>query len=608
MSEQITVSTMVDVYASTTTPARFGGSRLYINTNAQAYVFNGFPVMPPGSQIISAELRIFAGPEVMALGSPPTLQAVRLTSAWDPATLSWTNKPTEGASIATVSAPSDVAQGLWKLNLTAAVQDAINGGAWYGFTLKAAGADANYWWGSQSDKPMQLVVTYASAPSAPVSLWPNDATTPVKTNKPVLSWVAPSLGGTNANLYRVMVQIDDNADFSSPQWSNDILSQSNSLDLNAAGYPGMTSGTTYYWRVRLRNSDGILGPWSDAATFKYVAPGVLTITTASPMADPRPTIAWTFTGATQQAYQVRIVDPGTLEIMYDSGILYGTTMTHQTVSGIWDYIGEKYWVEVYVWDTNSRVAVPGQEAYTYAAKLVEYQPGSTTPPVEIIVEKPDPYWPKHIIRWRHTGTLPDYFAIRRNIGGANGTHTLVADITPSAAAAPEYGTNWYKCEDMHVPGRADVRWYALAVKSGQVSNWNTFADVRTRQETCTVVSIYEPTQRFALVNYDVDPGLSEVSDVAMTMNGSPVLMVQKLNGMMGRVVGRIAHNIGGLSYDQRRAFEWIRKYNRRVVLTWADQSQDCWLYNMEITSIPTANGYTDYEVGFDFISQGGVEY
>ena len=76
---------------------------------------------------------------------------------------------------------------------------------------------------------------------------------------------------------------------------------------------GAMPGGSIQWRVRSYNADGVAGPWSDPASFYYIAAPAAPIVTATEV--PFTTVTWTASG--QQAYEV-LVDG------VSSGIRFGT--------------------------------------------------------------------------------------------------------------------------------------------------------------------------------------------------------------------------------------------------------------------------------------------
>lgn len=71
---------------------------------------------------------------------------------------------------------------------------------------------------------------------------------------------------------------------------------------------------TYRWKVRLKDLDGAIGPWSDYGTFSPREPGTVTVsapTGSSTVATPNPTVEWSFTpdvDGPQRRWQVGVVE------------------------------------------------------------------------------------------------------------------------------------------------------------------------------------------------------------------------------------------------------------------------------------------------------------
>lgn len=88
------------------------------------------------------------------------------------------------------------------------------------------------------------------------------------------------------------------------------------------------------WRVRVWDSDDVVGAYSTNAIFTVSDPPVVAITApvdASTIADPAPLIEWTFTatGRYQTSYRVRIYLQSTGELVHDSGVVRSAADEYQ---------------------------------------------------------------------------------------------------------------------------------------------------------------------------------------------------------------------------------------------------------------------------------------
>lgn len=135
---------------------------------------------------------------------------------------------------------------------------AING---LSYTSNISLNDNIYYWRvrayNSSFQPGKFSKTYkftidTTPPPAPNLLSPPNNTT---TTKPYFSWEKIS------SATRYQIEIDNNFDYSSPEWSS-ILS-------DTAYHPSNMHRGTYYWRVRSKDMAGNWGVWSIPFTIKY---------------------------------------------------------------------------------------------------------------------------------------------------------------------------------------------------------------------------------------------------------------------------------------------------------------------------------------------------
>lgn len=117
-----------------------------------------------------------------------------------------------------------------------------------------------------------------SAISPPAQISPTD-NSQVSSSK--LTWETPSYSLYSKNPYRI--QVDDNADFSSVYRNYDTK--------NTYYTPILTEGT-WYWRIKVKDSDGNWSDWSDSWSFILAAatpsPTPSATPTPSPTANPTP--------------------------------------------------------------------------------------------------------------------------------------------------------------------------------------------------------------------------------------------------------------------------------------------------------------------------------
>jgi hypothetical protein len=143
------------------------------------------------------------------------------------------------------------------------------------WTVRAGDAIGNW---SDWSPSRTLTVLPAAFSSGPTLVSPADGTT-IHSGRPTFSWnYLPHEGGIiyGSDIYQV--QVDDNANFSSPIYDDDSSGEI-SRKMLAIDYiiPGSTwpvylilPNGSFYWRVRARNTVGEHSPWSATRSFQLI--------------------------------------------------------------------------------------------------------------------------------------------------------------------------------------------------------------------------------------------------------------------------------------------------------------------------------------------------
>lgn len=130
--------------------------------------------------------------------------------------------------------------------------------------------------------------------------------------------------------------------------------------------PAIQKDQPLRWKIRVYDSDDVVGAYSLAQLFQASDAPVGAITSPTPaevVANPAPTITWTFTATdrTQASYRVRILDGAT--VVYDSTTVTSSVVTHtlpdNTLSN-----NTAYTVELTVSDNLTITSVPDTVAFT----------------------------------------------------------------------------------------------------------------------------------------------------------------------------------------------------------------------------------------------------
>jgi sugar lactone lactonase YvrE len=129
----------------------------------------------------------------------------------------------------------------------------------------------------------------ANSPAAPALSLP--ASNALTNYLPLFKWTVVTLpAGTTFQYYQI--QVDDNADFSSPVIDN--TSVTNRLTPQFQVTTPLAQNTRFYWRVRVVNADNETSNWSLVRYFRTViaAPTLLTPVGGAPAGSRKPTFDW----------------------------------------------------------------------------------------------------------------------------------------------------------------------------------------------------------------------------------------------------------------------------------------------------------------------------
>lgn len=613
MAETFILRTGVDCWVSPTRNGRFGDQRLYVYNTTNAYIFFNKPQLPEGTVITNAKL--VAYPVPTAVATAVTLNVSRLTSAFDPNTLTWNNLPASGAQVGTITrqwAPSTGAP--FEIDITTEVQAMVSGQPWFGWRLSSTGTNVEQaLWGAQSATPIFVQITYTVPPTAPVDLYPNGNAT-VNLARPVLQWSVP---GGNANIQMAyQIQVATNQAMTTGLYtSNEITSGTSMADLAtiAPSFTALTSGQSRWWRVRIKNDMGVWSPYGVPAQFTYTAPPSLTINTpGASTSDPTPAVTWTF-GTTIAAWQVfvetaNVSTPGESlpanTQVHDSGIQYGSSTSYTLPPGVVRFASpQQYRIRVRIWpDGVQIVSVTGRPTYFDVTSTFAWVPSGIAAPVNIQATQFKPPMAWWQVRWEYTNaTVPDYFIIRRLRNG------VLQDTWVTPAATREGATTWYSWIDYGVQARADVIWEVMTYKAGTgTSTSNPTITKKIVNIMPTVALQADPgNRRFVMVNASIKANLMEQSDVVTPVVGSPILV----NWSYGRLMGTCS---GTISWDAPLDTAWAinaqnmfddfmyMRQNPKVIFVWQDQAIDAYMYNCTYESVGRADGKTDWVVSFDF--------
>lgn len=599
MTEKVILQNAVETSVSANKTGAFGSTLLLCNVGARAYVYFALPVFPQDVTIVSATLRV----RPSRGENPVTLSVKRLLSPFDPNRVVWnTNEPQRGPVL---DSETDSTDDFFVFNVTTAIVNAVAGAPWYGFGLES-NSPLSSWalYSSRSQFPLSLTIEYVTKPPTPDSLEPR-GDVEISESKPHLSWM---FQGYTAGSFPVAhsVQFASDINFNNLVYDFGVTSSGASTHDTSQdnGFGGLATGATIYWRVKVRNDSGAWSEWSPAARFKYTGPNSINITSpGTETPDPTPDVTWTY-GDYQASYQVIVENENNYDgraiwtLLYDTGVVASEAKTHTLPPGVIDSPNKYYRVTVRLWSNTNNQAVPGSRNDIVDVQEFSWVPSGATPPVDLQVLNEAPI-PNKRIRWRYNGPTPNGFMVYRRSSVRRDPVVRSVD----AISTREGNSEWYSIDDLLVPGRADITWEVQTLTPGGSSQFNPSVTQHVHNAVPWVISAIDTKRAFNMVDADIDPGLSEVSDVVVPVAGKPFIVQQALQGFVGSASGEISWDFSTsdlTAQDMIDNFLWIRE-NPQVYFVWQDQAIEAFIYNCAYTPYGRADGKTDYGISFNFV-------
>lgn len=595
MATSVTVRNLLDSYVASATPTKNYGSvaTMYVGTGYISYIYWGNPI-PAGARVVSAKLHLFSA---STWSGSVTLSAQALTAAWSANKITYNNDPGGTGSTATQT-KSGAAKGThWIIDITSLMQSVANGQKWYGLRVLGSGASAKALYSIQASAAYRPYVelSWSDNPLPPSNLSPTGGGT-ISTPTPILSFSFLDVSG-NRSMAGMQVQISTVATFASTVYDSGSLTATvPQLDLSTTAFSA-TAGTLYYWRVKTQDGAGLWSDWSANASFKYVAPPTLTLSSPSVanayVEEPSPPVTWIFTG-TQTAYRVLVSDPTVPgRYLYDSGTVSSTNLYHTIPAGAIKTNAYTYTLTVRVWDNQSRVAVPGWPPYQEAELNFVYQYNASTSPCSSIAAAMDSNNLAVVIS-THRSTVPDYFTLVRD-------GKVVKTNIPGPSVQDSVDTTLFTFTD-YPPGRRTVVYTVIPVVNGKSASSNPTANIAVRR-TFSWVCAPDGTFPVAFANpvHDVSDG--ELSAVLSAVSGPPILVTQALYLESGSFSGTISQ-VTVTSLTARTMRDNLRairsSFSGHAMLLFADEVMDVYIHHLKVTRVSYPDGTTDYDASFEF--------
>lgn len=578
---------------------------------AIGYIYGARP-FPLGATITKAEIHFFS--TSMPTGTH-TFNFRALRQSFSSSKVNYTSRPTLlSADTKTVTKTGVIADGTeWTVNIQSWMQAVSDGTPWYGIQFQSAENVARYFYAENNPKIQfrpYLLVEWSDAPDKPSGLSPAGGRA-VGLSKPVLRAHYVDVSG-DTNLAAVQVQINATADFTTPAWdSGVVLTSSPELNLANTAYAGLTDGQTVYWRLRFQDGAGLWSSWADPVSFKYDTKGTLVVNNppvgTPTVSDVTPPILWDFTGETQAAYQLTVVesfDPTnskTTRKSWTSGKITSNDTSITLPSGVLTQSGKNYDLSIRVWDAKSREATPGDPAYVEVVRTFSFVPSAATAGTTGLTAVPQDPRPYVQLSWSRA-TAPDGFNIVRN------GKVIAAGLLPENVNT---GSTTYTWTDHSASPQRTLTYSVQAVVNGIASSSNTTATAVVKSMG---IWLRDSVTGDELVIAGRDARsftLSETSEMLTPIadGANKVLISQAQGGLEGTIQGVLTSGFPGTT---KTAQQWRDVYlkmrnnaGRKFYLTTGDYTMLVVARNFTYSqrTIPEPQ----YEVSFEFYQQDSVD-
>lgn len=486
-------------------------------------------------------------------GGPHEVTVSRIISRWaeDKVTYPGPSINSVPANQATVTITGGAVGDEVVVDITNIENDANDGNLYFGFQLVVDTDGNKKIAAAQNRKPGRrpwVEITYVDNPKAPTGLRPGGDLA-VATKTPILAWSSRA----TQEAFRVLIYSDE-AGTALVHDSGTVVDDRRHYKLGETAFELPVTGLRY-WKVRIRNVWGIWSDYSDLVGVRYKSPGVLTLVSpgGNVLEETTPPIDWTFTGRTQAAFDIWILEGAEGGYGENWGEVYGGEGYRE--SGGWHMGRTKssdtraqippgvikrhdesmYLLTLRVWDTEDRVAAPGTPIYVEYAVVLTFNADPTVDPVDSITATSGGYYVE--LTWEDD-VQPDFYGIVRD-----GVY-LFDRIDPQEVfvSGQTYSKRIYNVQPME----ENMYWVVRIVKDG-----NRVAKHSTPNPTDTITFI---PQGIWLVDEDTNEGVNlrggddadiqlEIGESSTVFYGinrrAPIVHRDSIRGYEGSISGLI---------------------------------------------------------------------
>lgn len=588
----------------------FGAPRKLRAENAvsnSALYFPLRPAVPRGAVVSGARLKVRASKTHPA--GTYQLNAQRFASEWRARFLNWDNRPAVVGSASSASVANPVEGSVFTLDVLADVAAYLASGTNYGWRLSTVATNGEIvFWGltAETHKPT-LELDWALKPDPPESL--NPAAGAVSLAQPTLEWAADD------SFTAYQVQVNTTSSFSGAvAYDSGELTGTDPLHSLSGSALSLALGTTYWWRVRVKNDAG-WSDWSSTAktwrTAKIV--GAITNPGAS-STDPTPLVTWTATGGVggQKSWRAFVLNAAGEEVD-DSDPRTGGALSWLPKRGA-HTDGDQYTVELRLWDGETRDGTPGDPTFTRVLQTYTFNRSATPPaPSSLVLSQPSAA-PWVDLTWTRTDHPDGGWFVERKTD--SGSWKGIARL--SALSITESPADTYKWRDWTADPRHEQRYRVSPIVNGAVGQAS--ATVLIVPDVKGVWLAYPEDARDALIlgRDEVDAQMQEAGEVLYALGrGSAIILTTELRGLEGQVAGYIAPTPYGRTFLQESdALEFFRDNpgirdpddaaRSGLRLAWADANIPVGIRALSLSPrrLGTFPGRINRTVGFEFYQDG----
>lgn len=597
--DPVLVKNAVDTWVDESRPDKIIGNtaRLVLNgvaPNRKRPLIYFMRPWPIGSTLLTARLKLYQG---VAFTGAHQLTVQGLPK-WDLNTVKWNNKPTATGPTAALSQTGTAAGAEWDINVLPVLSPVANG-AWYGMQVTVDTTGDKWFHSAQSAertlRPV-LEVTWSEGPDEPDNPRPGGGRA-VSLQYPVFGFDYNDVLG-DTDLDSIQIEIGTTqalVDSGAAEWKTGVVAvDAPQLDTNgfawpAPAWPGIANDATLWWRALATDEDGQSSVWMDATSFMRKTKGTLTITSTD-FYNPSPNITWTFTGRTQQAYQVIIAkssDPNNW--LWNTGKITSIATSVTIPFGIIQP-GINYKVTVRVWDDILREATPGDPTYAEATRTSAVAYDNTVAVVTAFQALSDAVNPIMHLTWTDTAGAGNEYAVQRS----SDSGTTWEYIAEGLASAWNTGGNNYAYDDTTAPQYQTLTWRVLRIVAGRQSD-NAPSQGGQIRKIAPFLMRKNGTDVVCFLNPKRDRTRLDVQAVHEVVGGPPVLVTQRLGKYAGKVEGRLtADPLPGVTAKQMyERFQRLRADSgQEFILLVGDESKTVITYDMQDDLVIDSSGIT----------------